>query len=108
VAVFVGVAVWEVVDVAVGVIVNLGVLVGLGVFVGRGVFVALGVFVGLGVLVGLGAASTTAGVPPKNETSIRKMIVNRLVLNKNLFMRSPRLFGLVIKEIRGQMFNVQS
>jgi hypothetical protein len=64
------------------------------VFVG----VAVGVNVNLGVLVGLGAASTVAGVPPKNETSIRKMIANRLVLNRNVFMDSPRILGLVIKK----------
>jgi hypothetical protein len=76
----------------------LGVLVGLGVFVGLGVLVGFGVFVGRGVLVGLGAASTVAGVPPKNETSISMMIVNRLVLNRNVFMDSPRILGLVIKK----------
>jgi hypothetical protein len=74
--VYVGVAV----EVRVGVKVNLGVLVGLGVLIG------FDVFVGLGVLLGLGAACTAAGLPPKNENRIRKMIVSRLVLNRNVFM----------------------
>ena len=52
---------------------------------GLEVLVGLAVFVGLGVLLGLGAAPTTAGACPRKDTRIKKIIVNRLDLNKNVF-----------------------
>jgi carbonic anhydrase/acetyltransferase-like protein (isoleucine patch superfamily) len=93
ICVLVDVAVGGCVLVAVGVKVNLGVLVGFGVFVGLGVLVGRGVFVGLGVLVGLAAACTKVGAPPRKDTRIRKMIVNRLDLNKNVFMTDSSLYN---------------
>jgi UDP-3-O-[3-hydroxymyristoyl] glucosamine N-acyltransferase len=99
VGVFVNVAVAVGEDVSVGVNVNLGVLVGRRVLVGLGVLVGLEVFVGFGVLLGLGAASTTAGACPRKDTSIKKIIVNRLDLSKNVFIAGSSL-RMVIDEDR--------
>ena len=84
----VSVGVFVKVVVAVGEDVSVGVNVNLGVFVGLDVLVGLEVFVGLGVLLGLGAASTAAGACPIKDIRIKKIIVNRLNLNKNVFIAS--------------------
>jgi UDP-3-O-[3-hydroxymyristoyl] glucosamine N-acyltransferase len=96
--VFVNVAVAVGEDVSVGVNINLGVLVGRKVLVGLGVLVGLEVFVGFGVLLGLGAASTTAGARPRKDTSIKKIIVNRPNLNKNVFIADSSLHMVIDKD----------
>ena len=83
-------------DVSVGVNVNLGVLVGRRVLVGLGVLVGLEVFVGLGVLLGFGAAPTTAGACPGKVARIKKIIVNRLDLNKSIFIAGSFLHNCSI------------
>jgi hypothetical protein len=83
-------------DVSDGVKLNLGVLVGLLVLLGLGVFVGLEVFVGLGVLLGFGAAPTATGACPRNDARIKKTIVNRLDLNKNIFITGSFLHNCPI------------
>ena len=106
VGVFVNVAEAVGEDVSVGVNVNLGVLVGLRVFVGLAVFVGREVFVGFGVLLGLGAASTAAGACPRKDTRIKKIIVNRLDLNKNVFMEFSFMCSLLKVNMQGQNFHI--
>ena len=97
------------VKVSVGVFVNVAVVVGedvsVGVNVNLGVLVGLVVLVGLGVLLGLGAASTAAGACPRKDTSIKKIIANRLDLNKNVFIEFSFTCSLVKVNMQGQNFH---
>ena len=92
VGVFVNLAVCEGVAEAVGEDVSVGVSVNLGVLVG---FVVL---VGFGVLLGFGAAPTAAGACLRKDTSIKKIIVNRLDLNKNVFIAGSSLHMVIDKD----------
>jgi len=73
--------------VAVGVSVGIAVGVGVKIVVGVKVSIGLTVLVGLGVLLGLAAASTLIGALLKYDINNSTIVITRLDLNTNVFIR---------------------
>jgi len=73
--------------VAVGVSVGIAVGVGVKIAVGVKVSIGLTVLVGLGVLLGLAAASTLIGALLKYDINNSTIVMTRLDLNTNVFIR---------------------